>query len=148
VHITTVDSNSVAVTDGTNQTQVQNKVIDWDTTIVPGSCASQSTYRFMQNGILQINDSCNLLNPVMQSNWAITQTNSLAFASPEIYAAGPAVYSLGGIGLVTQVNKDEFTFNNQQSTLQSYKTSFGPNNSTINTLDKILINVFTTYKSR
>jgi hypothetical protein len=148
VHITTIDSNSVAVSDGTGQTQVQNKVTDWDTTLAPGACAIQSIYRFMQNGVLQITDSCDLVNPVKNTSWTISQTHVLQFPMQEFYAAGPTTYTVGGNGPVTQINNDAFTFNNQQSSEDSYATSYAPNGSITNTHDKYLINVFTTYKRR
>ena len=149
VHITTIDSNSVTVTDSTGQMQTQKQVINWDTTFSPSSCASQSTYLFMQNGVLQINDACNSGRTVTAS-WSITQitkTNFLEFSSTQIFNAGPVIYTLGGIGPITQINGVQFTFNNEQRQMLDFGTTNGPNHSTIYTYDNTILNVFTTYKS-
>lgn len=148
VVVTTVDSNTVTVTDSTGHSQSTLKITTWDSTITPSACVSQSAISFMQNGNLQITNACAAGSPVSSLNWTITQNNVLSYPPMGVFNVGYVSYAIGGTGLITQIDNSQFMCNDPGTHQVSYITSHGPNNTTINTIDNLLVSVLTTSKSK
>lgn len=144
--VNTIDSITVRTVDFNGNAQIKNTVTTSDTSYLVNNCIQQSTYRFLQNGIVTIKDMCNTPLGDINSTWVITQTNFLTFPFAGSNTPGNNGYNLTH-GQVTKIDNTEFIFDTVTG-MYYFGSSNGPNGATIYESHKVSIIENMTYKRK
>ncbi len=160
--IVTIDTTSIITFDSAGKMHTVWSSFRLDTTYNLAACIQQSSYSFLQNGVLQVTNACEIGQPATDTSWAIGPNGFLEIyliddtVSDKYYTrffaiptpVGPSANSGGSfVGTyLTKFNASEFYVDQKITGLQSF--GHYVNGSMVDSVVNIIIDKYVTFTSR